>query len=236
VIDTIVHSFTVRLGRADNIHKAASLYRKTAKSARRFYRAVLYTDTESAALFEGAYDETRIIDTSGFFMLDDMKVHTLPHLAANELLTDGDVMIRRPLSLAQGCDAVCDVGVPPDRSIPCMSTLDLFLGMGITDHIPFYLPGLPVVPNIGILHFNCEDSMREYVRWYGVLRDWVSRNGLVEVGERSRGRLSVMTTPQYLLGSYMRSAGKTICYARAGNDYSHYMLDEKYRDGFEPRW
>ena len=231
-VDTIVHTFTVKLGRPENIAKAVSVYRGCASSARRFHKVALYTDHESLPLLGDAYEDVRVIPTDGFFMLDDMKLAALPLIGTNEVLVDGDVYLRSPLSIRPVCDAVCDLGVPTERSLPCIETLNLMTRMGITDRIPFYRAGLTAVPNIGVLRFSCDKVRDGYLKWFGVLRDWIKDNGLADADDRTRRRLTVKTTPQYLLGAYMRSEGKEICYARHQNDYTHYMLDAKYRDGF----
>jgi hypothetical protein len=232
-IDTVVHTFTAKLGRPENIAKAVSLYLECAKSARRFHRVALYTDDESLPLFSDAYEDVRIIDTEGMFMLDDMKLSVLPLIRPNEVLIDGDIYLRSPLSIDTECGAVCDVGAPTEKSFPCIETLNLMTRMGIADLIPFYKPGLLTVPNIGVLRFSCDMVRDGYLRWFRVLRDWIKVNGLADADERTRRRLTVKTTPQYLLGAYMQSVGKEIYYARHHNDYSHYMLDIKYRDGFK---
>jgi hypothetical protein len=232
-INTVVHTFTAKLGRPENIAKAVSLYLESARSARRFHKVVLYTDEESLSLFSDAYEDVRVINTDGMFMLDDMKLSVLPLIAPNEVMVDGDVYLRSPLVIRTECDAVCDVGAPTEKSLPCIETLNLMTRMGISDIIPFYKPGLQTVPNIGVLRFSCDTVRDGYLRWFRVLRDWIKVNGLADADERSRRRLTVKTTPQYLLGAYMQSVGKEICYARVHNDYSHYMLDVKYRDGFK---
>jgi hypothetical protein len=230
-VDTITYSFTTKLGRPENITKAVSIYKQTAESAKRFYKVILYTDVESAPLFEGIYDEIRIINTTGFVMVDDMKLAVLPLLSDNELLMDGDVYLRSPLIIPAGYDVLCDEGEPFDQSMQYIETMDLFMRLGISDVIPFY-GGLKVVPNIGILKFQDSSTMNAYLYWHKMLRGWIIDKGLTDLTVRSRWRMSANTTVQYLLGAFIKSEYKRICYAKESNDYTHYKSNSKYREGF----
>lgn len=232
MIDTLVHTFTIKLADTKNLARTIWLYNQTCEKAKEFYRVKLFTDVESANLLEQYYDEVELINTDDIYLLDDMKLSALPNLKLNELLIDGDIYIREKLFYENNFDILCEAGYDRHFSPQSTRTINLYLEMGIQNQIPFYDDSLSIVPNVGILYFKSKKLQDEYLHWYRIFRKWVIDNKLQELHYSSRRQIN-KPSAQYLLGIFAEKLGKVIGYTSGLSDYTHYQLDIKYKENFK---
>lgn len=205
----------------DNLERYQTMISKAVECAKVHHKVLFYTDIETIPYLNIGDVEVKLIDTDGFYFVDDFKVHLLSVIAENEILVDTDLFLFRELKLENGFDAYFDF---MDNSKQNWYTeyLNWFIDNGIRDIIPEFGESNIVVPNIGILKITNTELQKEYIDLYYKVRKWVlDRDNTITKG------ISIILG-QYLLGILIQKYNVKYCY-NATNHYVHLSGPSKFK-------
>jgi hypothetical protein len=197
---------------------------KSIYAAREHHKVILYTDELTLPHLSHIHVEKRIVDTTGFLFLDDLKVHLLSIISSDEILIDIDVFLHKPLELPNDFDLYIDY---MDLSYEWYYTqpYEYFVSKGIRTAFPNYFDNIiDQSGNIGLLYFKNDELKKHYIQLYHKVRSWIL--GLSEGYEHSAVFLG-----QYLLGVVLHRMDYKICYLKlTNNDYTHYAGQQKFKN------
>ena len=207
------------------IEKYMDMIKKSVDCAKQHHDIKFYTDEETLPLLLHLNVEKTIINTDGFYFVDDFKVHLLSVVGENEILIDTDLFLFSPLKLEDGYDIYVDFKDISTKSWYKEYT-SYFVENGINDIIPNFTQTEMYVPNIGILKINNKELQNEYINIYYKAREWVlSKDKTITRG------VSIILG-QYLLGLTLQYGKYSpyYCY-NAKNSYLHFSGPKKFREG-----
>jgi len=198
---------------------------KSIETAKQYHKVVLYTDEESLSHFEDVTVEKRIVDTTGFLFMDDLKIHLLTIIGENEILIDTDLFLHKPLELPNGYDLYLDYKDPTTEwhyDVP----YNYFVSKGIRNAFPnIFDEIIHHSGNIGILYFTNKTFKEKYIELYYKLREWI-------IGLDNWYEHTAVFLGQYLLGVVWYESDYKVCPLKeTDNDYTHYASYLKFEDG-----
>ena len=217
--------FTVKIMDWSKLDFYKMLVYKSIETAKQHHKVILYTDSESLPHFEHLSVEKKVVDTTDFLFMDDLKIHLLTIMSRDEILIDTDLFLHKPLELPNGYDMYLDytdLTTEWHYNIP----YDYFVSKGIRESFPNYFDTIvPYSGNIGILHFTNDEFKQRYIELYSNVREWVL--SLNEWYEHTAVFLG-----QYLLGVVLHKSSYSVCpLKQTNNDYTHYASYLKFEDG-----
>ena len=204
----LIYTFTKKLSKLENLDKIVQVYCESYNNNIRFHNIILYTDSESKHLFEDYFHDIRIKDIESVYFLDDFKFNILPELTNDDLLFDGDIFLTHPLKVTND-SVVCDriVGnVLKDEFYRYYSdTIDIFLKYDINNVFDFFSKDLEYVPNIGILRFNNQLILNEFLNHYWKLVNWYKDMKIEENHKLIQNDMKASAVfGQYFLGLFLK--------------------------------
>jgi hypothetical protein len=221
----LVYTFTKKLSKEANLEKLVKIYKESYKNNIRFHNIILYTDNESAYLFEDTFDKIVLKDFNNILLLDDYKYNVLNELNDDDFLFDGDIFLTQNLYIDHNFELLCEQNIKNILYIPFYTyykdTIDLFLENKIENVIPFFKK-INYVPNIGILKFKNKTTEREFLEYYWKMKNWFINSNL-ELSHnliQNDDKVSAVFG-QYLLGLFANKQKINISFLSEKNIYSH---------------
>lgn len=222
----LAYCFTIRI--LDESIGTLDLYKtllqKSIYSGMQFNSVTLYTDKETIPHLRHIQCNKVIVDTTGFFYLDDFKVVVLSMIDSDTTLVDTDVVFWNPLDIPDGYDVYVD---RKEDFIECGYDWHHkhFIDKDVLDVYPQFLPIPNNLPNIGILYFKNNTLKKSYIKLYWKIRNWL-------LDDKFWYKEASIILGQYLLGTIIESDGYTPYYLfnNADNLYSHYAGSNKFKD------
>jgi len=198
---------------------------KSFECAKLHHEVKFYTDIETLPYLEHINIDKIIIDTNGFYFVDDFKVKLLSIIKENEILIDIDLFLFEPLKLQDGYDIYVDFKDESTKSW-YKEYLKYFIDNGITNIIPNFEQDFIEVPNIGVLKINDKNLKNKYINIYNKAREWVlSKDQNITKG------VSIILG-QYLLGLTLQNEKYSAYYCyNSKNRYLHFSGPKKFRPG-----
>ena len=198
---------------------------KSVDCAKQHHQVKFYTDEETLPILSHINVDKTIVNTDGFYFVDDFKVHLLSKIEKDEILIDTDLFLFSPLKLEDGYDIYVDFMDISTKSW-YMEYLSYFIENGISEIVPNFIQSTLHVPNIGILKIKNESLQQEYINIYYKVREWVlSKDKSITKG------ISIILG-QYLLGLTLQHGKYSpyYCY-NSRNSYLHFSGPKKFREG-----
>jgi len=223
---SIAFSFTTKL-LTDNSNAKTylELLTKSIKFAKRYHSVRLYTDDVTLPMVNDIDVDIVLVDTTGFWFIDDFKLHLLSHISDYEILVDVDLFLYNPLHLNGGYDIWVDF---KDNSSNewYRNYIKYCVDNGIIKILPDFVQFSMSIPNIGILKINNPDLKKDYIELYNRIRDW-----LLSLDSKPNIELSIILG-QYLLGLLLKDGKYKISYChRNKNNYIHLSGPVKFKKG-----
>jgi hypothetical protein len=232
----LIYTFTKKLSKEANFEKLVKIYKESYKNNIRFHNIILYTNTESAYLFEDTFDKIILKDFDNVLLLDDYKYKVLNDLNDEDILFDSDIFLTQKLYINDNFELICDQNIKNILHTPFYTyykdTIDLFLENKIEDTIPFFKK-INYAPNIGILKFKNKTIEREFLEYYWKMKNWFINSNL-ELSHnliQNDNRVSAVFG-QYLLGLFANEQKINISFLSDKNLYSHLSGDAKFHISF----
>lgn len=232
----LIYTFTKKLSKEANVEKLIKIYKESYKNNIRFHNIVLYTDNESAYLFEDTFDTIILKDFDNILLLDDYKYNVLNELSDGDILFDSDIFLTQKLYINDNFELICDQNIKNILYTPFYTyykhTIDLFLENKIEDIIPFFKK-INYAPNIGILKFKNKTTERGFLEYYWKMKNWFINSNL-ELSHnliQNDNRVSAVFG-QYLLGLFANEQKINISFLSDENIYSHLSGDTKFHISF----
>jgi hypothetical protein len=209
----------------NNMDKYMKMIVKSLECAKEHHKVKFYTDKETLPHLTDIDIDKTIIDTEGFYFVDDFKVHLLSVIEDDEVLIDTDLFLFSPIKLEKGYDIYLDFKDESTKSW-YKGYIDYFINRGVTDIVPNFIQPHVFVPNIGILKINNEDLKKEYIDIYKKVREWL----LLTDDNINKGTSIILG--QYLLGLTLQNNKYSSYYCYNGkNHYLHFSGPKKFREG-----
>ena len=209
----------------NNMDKYMKMIVKSLECAKEHHKVKFYTDKETLPHLTHIDIDKTIIDTEGFYFVDDFKVHLLSIIGDDEVLIDTDLFLFSPIKLKKGYDIYLDFKDESTKSW-YKEYIDYFINKGVTDIVPNFIQPHVFVPNIGILKINNEDLKKEYIHIYKKVREWL----LLKDSNINKGTSIILG--QYLLGLTLQNNKYSPYYCYNGkNHYLHFSGPKKFREG-----
>ncbi len=232
----LIYTFTKKLSTPENLKKIIEVYKESYRNNIRFHNIILYTDSESAYLFEDTFDKIVLKDFDNILLLDDYKYNVLKYLNDDDILFDGDIFLTQKLFIDTNFELICDQNIKNILYIPFYTyykrTIDLFLENKIEDIIPFFKK-INYAPNIGILKFKNKNIEREFLEYYWKMKNWFNDSNL-ELSHnliQNDNRISAVFG-QYLLSLFANEQKINISFLSDKNIYYHLSGDSKFHISF----
>jgi len=198
---------------------------KSVDCAKQHHSIKFYTDEKTLPFLKDIDVDKVIVNTEGFYFVDDFKVHLLSIIGEEEVLVDTDLFLFSPLKLEDGHDIYVDFR---DESSKYWykESLNYFIENGIMEIIPNFIQPIVYVPNIGILKIKNKILQKEYINIYYKVKEWV----LTKDKHVTKG-ISIILG-QYLLGLILQNEEYSpyYCY-NSKNSYLHFSGPKKFREG-----
>lgn len=214
--------FTIKIiNSMDNLERYQTMISKAVECAKVHHKVLFYTDVETLPHLNIGDVEVKLIDTNGFYFVDDFKVHLLSIISDEEVLVDTDLFLFRELKLSNGYDACFDF-MDDSRKVWYTEYLNWFINNGIKELIPEFGDNNISVPNIGVLKILNNNLKKEYIELYYRIRKWV----LSKDENITRGVSIILG--QYLLGLILVKYTPYYCY-NSKNHYVHLSGPSKFK-------
>lgn len=213
--------FTIKIiNSMDNLERYQTMISKAVNCAKEHHRVNFYTDTETLPYLDIEGVDIKLVDTTGFYFVDDFKVRLLDIISDDEVLVDTDLFLFRELKLDAGMDVYVDFK-DSSKQIWYTEYLNWFIDNGIKELIPEFGDNINV-PNIGILKIKNEKLKNAYKELYYKIREWVlSKDNTITKG------VSIILG-QYLLGLVTRDYNIGYSY-NSKNHYVHLSGPSKFK-------
>jgi hypothetical protein len=232
----LIYTFTKKLSKLENLDKIVEVYYESYNNNIRFHNIILYTDNESKHLFEDYFHDIRIKDIESVCFLDDFKFNILPELTNDDLLFDGDIFLTHSLKINNDiivCDRIVGNVLKDEFYRYYSDTVDIFLKYEINNVFDFFSKDLEYVPNIGILRFNNQLILNEFLNHYWKLVNWYKDMKIEENHKLIQNDMKVSAVfGQYFLGLFLKHKKLNISYCNENNKYTHLSGDEKFKMNF----
>ncbi len=218
--------FSIKLmSSLDRLTIYQSIISKSVECAKLHHKVKFYTDAETLKYLEHIDVEKIIIDTNGFYFLDDFKIHLLSVIDDEEVIVDTDLFLFAPLKLKDGYDIYVDFKDNCTKHY-YPEHLKFFRDNNIDELIPAFNTPITYIPNIGILKIPNKKLKKEYIQSYYKIRDWtISKNNNLD-------RMASMILGQYMLGLILKDTKYKIYYSRLNsNYYLHLSGPQKFEIG-----
>jgi len=215
--------FSIKLmSTLDRLQIYQSIIYKSVQCAKLHHKVKFYTDVETLKYLEHIDVEKIIINTDGFYFLDDFKIHLLSVIDNEEVIVDTDLFLFAPLKLKDGYDIYVDFKDNCTKHY-YPEYLKFFRENNIDELIPDFNTPITYIPNIGILRIPNEQLKKEYIESYYKIRDWtISKNNNLD-------RMASMILGQYMLGLILKDTEYKIYYSKLyGNYYLHLSGPQKF--------
>lgn len=230
----LIYTYTSKLSNRFNFEKTIEIYIKSYQNNIRFHDIVLYTDKESKILFQDVFQKIKLFEVEDIIFTDDYKYSVLKNLSCDEILFDGDIFLTHPLIINDSYDVLCEsfVGsiIKNNYYNYYLETIQIL----IKNNIMVSTPILEFVPNIGILKFQSNENMKEFLMVYHS-----KRKKYIDMGIENKFNLiskdfrSCAVFGQYFLGEYINDKKLKVGYVKENNFYSHLGGDQKYNISFK---
>jgi len=232
----LIYTFTKKLSKEANLKKIIEIYKKSYINNIRFHNVILYTDSESACLFEDTFDNIVLKEFDNILLLDDYKYNVLNDLNDDDFLFDGDIFLTQKLYIDDNFELLCEQNIKNIHHLPFYTyykhTIDLFLENKIENVIPFFKK-MNYVPNIGILKFKNKTDETEFLEYYWKMKNWYINSNLELSYNLIQNDNKVCAVfGQYLLGLFANEQKINISFLSEKNIYSHLSGDNKFHISF----
>lgn len=214
--------FTIKIiNSIENLEKYQTMIYKAVECAKIHHKVIFYTDIQTLPYLNLSDVDIKLVDTNGFYFVDDFKVYLLSIISDNEILIDTDLFLFRELKLENGYDAYFDF-MDDSKKIWYTEYLKWFINNGIREIIPTFGMYDISVPNIGILKITNKELQKEYIELYHIVSEWV----LTKDSNITKGVSIILG--QYLLGLMLDKYNVWYCYNKK-NHYVHLSGPSKFK-------
>jgi hypothetical protein len=198
---------------------------KSFECAKKHHEVKFYTDIETLPYLAHIETDKIIVDTEGFYFVDDFKVYLLKIINEDEVLIDIDLFLFSSFKLEDGHDIYVDFKDESTKSWYC-EYLKYFVDNGITEIIPNFIQPMVYVPNIGVLKIENVKLKEEYINIYYKIREWVLQK------DKNITKGVSIILGQYLLGLTLQNENYSVYYSYNGkNRYLHFSGPKKFKKG-----
>ena len=98
--------FTIKIiNSIDNLERYQTMISKAVNCAKEHHTVNFYTDAETLPYLDIEGVDIKLIDTNGFYFVDDFKIHLLSIISDEEILVDTDLFLFKELKLEDDKDA-----------------------------------------------------------------------------------------------------------------------------------
>jgi hypothetical protein len=214
--------FTIKIiNSIDNLERYQTMISKAVNCAKEHHKVNFYTDAETLPYLDIEGVDIKLIDTNGFYFVDDFKIHLLSIISDEEVLVDTDLFLFKELKLEDAKDVYVDF-MDSSKQKWYTEYLNWFIDNGINELIPEFGNDIIIVPNIGILKIQNTQLKEEYREMYYKIREWV----LYKDTTITKGVSIILG--QYLLGLLVQKYKVGYCYS-SKNHYVHLSGPSKFK-------
>lgn len=224
----ICFCFSIKLMQPDaNLDSYLRMIHKAVNYALDRHDVVFYTDEETLPLLKNIQIKKVLIDTDGFYYVDDFKVHLLSIVDSGDIIMDIDVFLWEKLELEDGYDLYIDYKDDSGRDW-YQHHMEYCERAGVRATMDKFNDIVIDTPNIGIMQFRNDKLKQKYIDLYYRTRDIL----INYKGEFIYQGLSVVLG-QYTLGYLLHYGDYKVCTLQESeNRYRHFSGHEKLEKGF----
>jgi hypothetical protein len=165
--------FTIKIMNSmDNLERYQTMIFKAVECAKVHHKVKFYTDEETIPYLTHVETDKIIINTDGFYFVDDFKIHLLSIIDDNEILIDTDLFLFSPLIFDENYDIYVDFK-DNSKNVWYTPYLNWCIDNGIKEILPKFGDLKLQPPNIGILKITNKELKYEYIQLYNFVKKWI---------------------------------------------------------------
>lgn len=140
------------------------LFQKAIKDAPSQYEKIIYTDEDTVDLFKDIVDEVIIRDKNKFIFLADLKFDVAEKINGEFIISDGDLMINKPLTLPTDVDMAFEYRGQASNIVKGYK--NVLLQEGIGTKVPIWNTPNDSYWNLGLMYFNNDILKSKLIKEY----------------------------------------------------------------------